>query len=619
MSESVTTETSTEAVRGVKEEAQPLIEDHALIGDMGTCALVAKDGSINWLCMPAFDSDACCAALLGSSEHGRWKISPAVPVREVRRRYRENTLILETDFVTDSGTLRLTDFMVPGQDSPQLVRTLECLQGKVAVEVDFSPRLAFGRAIPRVTQGEDFTRATAGPDSLYLRGGPADSPPKLKDTFTVARGNPVSYVLTWGQSFEAAPSSINPIRGERETERFWTGWCSQLHVPASYRSQVIRSLITLKACTYAPTGGIVAAPTTSLPETLGGVRNWDYRFTWLRDAALSIRGLMNAGLTDEVVAFRDWVVRAIAGDPAQIQIMYGLRGERRLTESELPWLPGYAGSKPVRVGNGAYDQFQLDVFGEVASVLAFVQRKFGRIGPAASQMLLGVADFVADHWQTPDQGIWEMRGPERSFTASKVSAWAALNSAIRVIEDVGLDHPVQKLHAVRQAIFEEVCEKGFNHQKNSFTQYYGGTDLDASLLAIPLMGFLPATDPRVVGTVAALERELLQDGLLLRFRPVPEVDGLAGDEGAFLACSFWLASVYYLMGRVEDAHDLFERLLGLANDVGLLAEEYDTVKNRQVGNFPQAFTHFALVNCAYLIEGMDADFKGAESLRRRVT
>jgi len=589
-------------------QAQPLIEDHALIGDLGSAALVSRYGEIDWLCLPAFDSDACFASLLGGEANGRWRISPSGPVREVRRRYRGDTLILETEFSTESGKLRLTDFMVPHQKAPHLVRILECLEGRVPVHVDFSPRLAFGRAIPRVTTSDDLTCAMAGADALYLRGGPAKGAPKPVDDFIVTPGNRISYVMTWGPSFQPAPAGIDAVQGERETEQFWRKWASQIQAPPRYRDTIVRSLITLKACTYELTGGVVAAPTTSLPETPGGVRNWDYRFTWLRDSVLALRALMNAGLPDEAIAFREWMLRAVAGDPSQIQIMYGLRGERRLTEGELPWLPGYGGATPVRVGNGAYDQFQLDVFGEVATALRFAHRKFGMKTEVGARLLFDIASFVADHWREPDRGIWEMRGPERSFTASKVSAWAAIDAAIDVIESAGWEYPLDKLRSTRQTIFEEVCEKGFNSEKNTFTQYYGGTDLDASLLFIPMLGFLPATDPRVVGTVAALERELMPGGLLLRFKPVADVDGLSGDEGAFLACSFWLVDTYYLMGRHEDAEKLYERLLSLSNDVGLLAEEYDPVLKRHLGNFPQAFTHFALVNASYLIQGADPDF-----------
>jgi GH15 family glucan-1,4-alpha-glucosidase len=582
--------------------AQSLIEDYALIGDLRTAALVSKTGSIDFLCLPHFDSDACFASLLGGPNNGSWQIAPTVPVREVRRRYRKDTLILETDFVTDEGTLRLTDFMVRGDAHPQLVRTLSCLDGEVPVESNLTPRFAFGYAVPKVSELKDATQAVAGPDAVYLRGGPGEGAPPMVERFTVTEGEDVSYVLTYGTSFEPVPEGADPIATARETEKYWTDWCSQIDPPSRYREVVVRSLITLNACTFEPTGGIVAAPTTSLPETHGGIRNWDYRFTWLRDSVLALGALMNAGLKEPAEAFAAWLFRAVAGDPAQIQIMYGIRGERRLTETELPWLAGYENARPVRIGNGAYDQFQLDVFGEVAFALRFAFERFGGLKEEGLRSLLGIAKFVAVCWRTPDKGIWEMRGPDRSFTASKVAAWAALDCAIRTLEEVGSKEPLDELKTVRRTIFDEVCDKGFNAEMNSFTQYYGGTELDASLLFIPLSGFLPATDPRVVGTVAALERDLMEDGFLLRFKAEgSDVDGLSGKEGVFLACSFWLANTYHLMGRTEDARALFERLIGLCNDVGLLAEEYDTVNRRHLGNFPQAFSHFALVNSAYLI------------------
>jgi GH15 family glucan-1,4-alpha-glucosidase len=448
------------------------------------------------------------------------------------------------------------------------------------------------------------TKLFAGPDALYLRGGPVDGPPSLVTEFVVSEGAAVSYSLSYGLSYDEAPRAEDIAQAERATEEFWTRWCSTLHVPALYRDLVTRSLITLKACIYEPTGGIVAAPTSSLPETPGGMRNWDYRFCWLRDGALALRSLILAGLREEAQAFFEWMLRAIAGDPAQVQIMYGIRGERRLSEVELPWLDGYEGARPVRVGNAAYDQRQLDVYGEVAMVLYEASQRFRAHRPDAVRALIGIARHVATVWRQPDRGIWEMRGPERSFTASKVAAWAALDRAIRYTEEHGLNDPVDTLREARKEIFDEVCGQGFNPGLNTFTQYYGGTGVDASLLFIPLSGFLPATDARVVGTVKALERELLQDGLLLRFKPEAEVDGLAGDEGIFLACSFWLAAVYQMMGRKKDARSLFDRAASTRNDLGLLAEEYDTKGQRQLGNFPQAFSHFALVSAAFaLAEG----------------
>jgi GH15 family glucan-1,4-alpha-glucosidase len=590
---------------GLEIEPTPRIEDHALIGDLRTAALVTKDGSIDWLCLPAFDSDACFAALVGSAKNGHWTIAPTVPVMEIRRRYRKDTLILETDFVTDSGTVRVVDFMPPHRgEHSQVCRSVRCIQGRVPMRSEVLPRLAFGRAVPRVQTMDGATRLFAGPDALYLRGGPKAEPPALVSEFVLNEGGDVSYSLSYGASYEEPPRAEDVAKAERATEKFWARWCSKIHAPGLYRDLVIRSLITIKACIYEPTGGIVAAPTSSLPETPGGMRNWDYRFCWLRDGALSLRSFIIAGLREEAQAFFEWMLRAIAGDPSQVQIMYGIRGERRLSEVELDWLDGYEGARPVRVGNAAYDQRQLDVYGELAMVLYDASQRFDSHRPEAVRALIGMARYVAGVWQQPDRGIWEMRGPERSFTASKVAAWTAMDRAIQYVEKHRLTEPIDDLRNTRAAIFDEVCREGFNAALNTFTQYYGGTGLDASLLFIPLSGFLPASDARVVGTVVALERELIQDGLLLRFRPEEEVDGLSGEEGVFLACSFWLAAVYQMMGRKEDARKLFERAASTRNDLGLLAEEYDPKGRRQLGNFPQAFSHFALVSAAFaLAEG----------------
>ncbi len=589
-----------------KAEPHPRIEDHAMIGDMHSAALITKGGTIDWLCLPAFDSDACFAALLGTSENGYWRIAPSDIQAKTLRRYRKDTLILETDFVTETGTVRLVDFMPPwaGRDHSEICRSVECLDGKVPMRSELTPRFAFGRAIPRVVRLREATQALAGPDALYLHGGPTTGAPKPATDFVLSKGDMVSYVLCDARSWEAPPHPSNYARAERETEEYWRIWCSKIQAPARWRDEVFRSLITLKACTYEPTGGIVAAPTTSLPETPGGERNWDYRFCWLRDAVLTVNALTRSGLGQEAIQFFRWVIRAVAGDPAQVQIMYGIRGERRLSEVQLGWLEGYGSAKPVRVGNAAYEQFQLDVLGELSIVVYEVSKKpeiRGSLGPEAERALLNIARYVSNAWRRPDRGIWEMRGPERSFTASKVSAWTSLDRAIRYAEENGLTEPIDDLRAECTKIFEDVCRNGFDQEQNTFTQYYGGKGLDASLLFIPISGFLPATDSRVLGTVAALERELLQDGLLLRFKPEGEVDGLSGDEGVFLACSFWLATVYHMQGREEDARKLFERVLSLANDVGLLAEEYDTKGKRQLGNFPQAFSHFPLINLAYTL------------------
>ncbi|MBS2031973.1 MAG: glycoside hydrolase family 15 protein [Deltaproteobacteria bacterium] len=586
------------------ERRQARIEDHGLIGNMRSAALVTRDGSIDWLCLPDFDSDACFAALLGTAENGFWRIAPSAPPREIWRRYRRDTLILETDFIVDGGMLRLIDFMPPGQEHPQIVRTLECLSGGVQVRFELKPRFAFGRAVPRLSEEQDFTQAVAGPDALYLRAGSDARPPRFELDFTMTAGERRSFILTYGRSYEPPPGGVDPWQSERKTESYWTGWCAQIRPPPQYREEVVRSLITLKACTFAPTGGIVAAPTTSLPETPGGVRNWDYRFTWLRDSVLALSAFMVAGLEEEAKAFWHWSARAIAGEPSQTQIMYGIRGERRLSEAELDWFTGYGGARPVRIGNAAYEQFQLDVIGEVVDTVRFAASV---LGPSiydpqhTLRAALGIGEFLRTGWQKPDRGIWEMRGPERSFTASKVAAWRAVDGCIEVIERLDPKEPIGHLRKLRQEIVDEVCSKGYSEGLNTFTQFYGSTDVDASLLIIPITGFLPVHDSRVVGTVAAIERDLLQDGLVLRFRPVGDVDGLTGEEGTFLACSFWLADAYELMGRHDDAVRLFERVASLANDLGLLSEEYDPRGQRQLGNFPQAFSHFELVRSAYLV------------------
>ena len=598
--------------------APPRIEDHAMIGDLRTAALVTRNGMLDWMCLPAFDSDACFAALLGNADNGCWTISPSAPVREIRRRYRENTLILETDFVTDEGTARLVDFMPPrnGREASVVCRSIRGLKGSVRMRSEARPRLAFGRAVPLRVTTDSTTVLLAGPDALYLRGGPAKGAPALDAEFVVSEGSEVRYSMSYGASHEAPPPAEDVAKAERATQEYWSRWCATLRLPDYARELVMRSLITIKACIYEPTGAIVAAPTSSLPETPGGIRNWDYRFCWLRDGALSLRALILGGLTAEARAFFEWALRAIAGDPAQLQIMYGIRGERRLSEVELQWFEGYQGARPVRVGNAAFDQHQLDVYGELARVMYDAAERAGELRPDAVQALLSIARYVAGAWTIPDHGIWEMRGPERHFTASKVAAWMALDSAIRYVEERGLAESNDDLRKTRQTIHEQVCREGYNREHNTFTQYYGGTGVDASLLVIPLSGFLPPEDTRVQGTVAALERELMEDGLLLRFKPEGEVDGLSGREGTFLACTFWLATVYQMMGRGDDARRTFERAASVCNDLGLLAEEYDTRDKRQLGNFPQAFSHFALVSAAFAIsEGASAVGAGGSGLR----
>ncbi|MFL5352145.1 glycoside hydrolase family 15 protein [Archangium sp.] len=580
-----------------------LIEDHALIGDLYTAALIARDGSVNFLCLPDFDSDACFASLLGTPANGRWKLAPTAPVREVRRRYRGRTLILETEFVTDEGTVRVVDLMPPRKGNPHLIRWVEGVRGKVTMRSDLRPRFANGYTIPMVSRRDGSFAAVAGPDAVYLRGGPGETPPPFDSEFTVQAGQRIPFVLTWARPFSGIPELIDPEVALRETESYWEEWAARIRPPSERDADVvIRSLLTLKACTFESTGAIVAAPTFGLPETPGGERNWDYRFCWIRDAALTLNALMRAGLGDEAKAFGDWLMNAIGGAPEQMQIMYGIRGERRLTEVTLDWLRGYEGAHPVRIGNGAYSQFQLDVLGEFAAVLSVHAKLLGSLPERGQKVLKTLAIRASEVWKEPDHGIWEMRGPKRSFTASKVAAWTTIDRWVRAIEDYGLKEDKAPWVALRQTIFDEVCTKGFDSQRNTFTQYYGSKGVDASLLFIPLSGFLPAEDPRVVGTVRAIEEELMPEGLVLRYLTEDSVDGLAGEEGAFLACSFWLANTYHLMGRKEDARRLFDKLVALRNDVGLLAEEYLPGQRRQIGNFPQAFSHLALVNSAYSLD-----------------
>ncbi|NTX35263.1 glycoside hydrolase family 15 protein [Myxococcus sp. CA033] len=588
---------------GSETQAEPglLIEDHALLGDLYTAALVAKDGSIDFLCLPDFDSDACFTSLLGTADNGRWKVAPTSPVREVKRRYRGKTLIVETELVTDEGAVRLVDFMPIRKGSPHLVRQVEGVRGTVKMRSDLRPRFGNGYTVPLVSNRDGASAAVAGPDALYLRGGAGEAPPPFESEFTVRAGQRISFVLSWGRPYSDIPDVLDAEAALRETQSFWEDWASKIRLPAKYQDEVVRSLITLKACSFQPTGALVAAPTFGLPETPGGERNWDYRFCWIRDAVLTLHALMRGNLTDEAEAFGNWMVNAIGGAPTQLQIMYGIRGERRLTEVSLDWLNGYEGARPVRIGNGAYSQFQLDILGEFAGVLYLHAKLKGTLPERARKALKSVATRVSEVWRNPDHGIWEMRGPKHDFTASKVSAWTAVDRWVRVIEEYGLSEDKAPWVKLRQTIFDEVCSKGYDAKRNTFTQYYGSKGVDASLLFIPLSGFLPADDPRVAGTVLAIEQELMPDGLVLRYRTEDSVDGLEGEEGAFLACSFWLADTYHLMGRQEDAQRFFEKLLALSNDVGLLAEEYLPKERRLFGNFPQAFSHLTLVNCAYLL------------------
>jgi GH15 family glucan-1,4-alpha-glucosidase len=583
-----------------------LIEDYALLGDLQTAALVDRSGSVDWLCFPRFDSAACFAALLGGPENGRWLLAPTVKATSTRR-YLHDTLVLETTWTTEDGSIaRVLDFMPPRGDAPDMVRIVEGLRGTVHLRSELAIRFEYGSVVPWVRKRthEDFTRvALAGPDALCFRT-PADTRGEDLQTiseFSVDEGERVPFVLTWFPSHEEVPVPIDPERSLAETESFWREWSeqSEIDLPPEWAAIVRRSLIVLKALTYEPTGGIVAAPTTSLPEWIGSVRNWDYRFCWLRDATLTLVALLQGNHGEEALAWRRWLLRAVAGDPADVQIMYGVAGERRLTEQELPWLAGYEGSRPVRIGNAASEQLQLDVYGEVLDALYQARVRGVAVDPQAWRIQLAVLDHLEDAWQEPDEGIWEIRGERQHFVHSKAMAWVAFDRAVRTVEDHGLDGPVDRWRELRDVIHEEVCERGFDHELGSFTQSYGSKELDASLLLLPLVGFLPGGDPRVRGTVEAIERELLQDGFVLRYRTKAGVDGLPPGEGVFLPCSFWLANCYELLGRREDALELFERLVGLSNDLGLLSEEYDPKAKRLLGNFPQAFTHLSLVVTAF--------------------
>jgi len=578
------------------------IEDYALLGDTQSAALVGRDGSIDWLCLPRFDSGACFASLLGDSRHGRWLLSPAGPVARTRRRYRPGTLILETDFDTEGGTVRLIDFMPLRDRNPDVVRIVEGLRGQVRVHMELVIRFDYGSIVPWVRTVDGVLRAVGGPDSLYLQT-PVETRGEGLTTvadFVVSVGERVPFVLTWNPSHLPPVESTNPERALTETEEWWKDWSGRCTYKGPWREQVLRSLITLKALTYAPTGGIVAAPTTSLPEAIGSVRNWDYRYCWLRDATFTLNSLMAAGYQEEACAWRDWLLRAAAGDPAQLQIMYGPAGERRLTELELDWLPGYEGSAPVRIGNAAVHQLQLDVYGEVIGALHEARRVGIESDEFSWPLQQHLLEYLETGWRQPDEGIWEVRGPRRHFTHSKVMAWVAVDRAVKDIERYGLSGDAERWKHLRETIHTEVCQKGYDPARQSFTQYYGGTELDASLLMIPLVGFLPPGDVRVRTTVEAIERELCHDEFVRRYQTSESghVDGLPPGEGVFLACTFWLADNYWLLGRQAEARKLFERLLTLCNDVGLLSEQYDPTARRLLGNFPQAFSHVSLINTA---------------------
>jgi GH15 family glucan-1,4-alpha-glucosidase len=577
-----------------------LIEDYALIGDCHTAALVARDGSIDWLCFPRFDSGACFAALLGNEENGRWLLHPAEKVRALRRRYRPHTLVLETEYETESGAVAVIDCMPPRSKEPDLVRMVLGKRGQVRMRMQLTIRFDYGSIVPWVRRRERGLCAVAGPDTLVLH-----TPVELRGEgltsvaeFTVSEGQKVPFVLLWHPSHEKTPEIDDAEDIIEHTDGWWQNWSNRCTYDGPWREPVLRSLITLKALTYAPTGGIVAAPTTSLPERLGGTRNWDYRYCWIRDATFTLYSLMLAGYTDEACAWREWLVRAVAGKPSELSIMYGLGGERRLTELELGWLGGYEGSAPVRIGNAAHRQFQLDVYGEVMDALHLARRAGLHPDENAWRVQQALNDFLESAWKEPDEGIWEVRGPRRHFTHSKIMAWVAFDRSIKSIERFHLEGPLERWRKLRDQIHDEVCTKGYDPNRNTFVQFYESKELDASLLMIPLVGFLPAEDRRVRGTVEAIERDLTRDGFVARYDPKEEIDGLPPGEGVFLPCTFWLADTYALLGRHSDATKLFERLLQLRNDVGLLSEEYETSKNRLLGNFPQAFTHVSLINTA---------------------
>ncbi|WP_427893896.1 glycoside hydrolase family 15 protein [Kribbella sp. GL6] len=577
------------------------IEDYALIGDLQTAALVSKQGSIDWLCFPRFDSPACFAALLGTEDNGHWRIAPRDADAVSSRHYRGDTLVLETEWSTPTGTVRVIDFMPPRDAAPDVVRIVEGVHGTVEMRSELKLRFDYGHVVPWVRRSDGQIDAIAGPDAVSLR---SDVHQYGRDLttygdFRVGKGDRAWFVLTWHPSHHPVPRATDAIASLRPTEDFWTDWIGRSTSTTELSEEVTRSILTLKALTYAPSGGIVAAPTTSLPETLGGARNWDYRYCWLRDATMTLSAMLRAGYSDEAEAWRNWLLRAIAGSPQDVQIMYGVTGERRLTEFEAGWLPGFAGSAPVRIGNAAAEQLQIDVFGEVMDVLALArEHQIGAI-EEAWQVQRGLMRHLDDVWNQPDEGIWEVRGGRQHFTYSKVMAWVAFDRAARAVERFGLTGPAKEWRARADEIHQAVCAQAYDPDRNTFTQAYGSKALDAAVLLIPQVGFLPADDPRVVGTVDAVQRELTADGFVRRYLTEHTDDGLSGDEGTFLICSFWLADALAMVGRVGEARDLYEKLVALRNDVGLLAEEYDVSSGRMLGNFPQAFSHLGLVNTAW--------------------
>ncbi|WUH94167.1 glycoside hydrolase family 15 protein [Streptomyces sp. NBC_00433] len=585
------------------------IEDYALIGDLQTAALVGRDGSVDWLCLPRFDSAACFAALLGDDGNGRWKIAPLDAEECAERSYRGDTLVLDTVWRTPGGSVKVTDFMPQRDRAPDLIRIVEGLSGSVEMRSELALRFDYGSVVPWVRRTDRHRVAIAGPDAVWLRTEPP-LPMYGKDMrtysdVTVAAGDKIAFVLTWHPSHAKQPRRVPPFTALEQSLADWEKWSAQCRYDGPWRSAVLRSMITLKALTYAPSGGIAAAATTSLPEEIGGVRNWDYRYCWLRDAALTLNALLAGGFLSEARAWRDWLLRAVAGDPADLQIMYGIAGERRLPEYEVPWLKGYANSAPVRIGNAAADQLQLDVYGEVLDSLFLARNSGLRDESHAWNLQRMLMEFLETKWHEPDEGLWEVRGPRRHFVHSKVMAWAAADRAVRTVEaSPDLRGDADRWRSMRAQVHAEVCEKGYDPRRNTFTQSYGSVELDAATLLIPQVGFLPATDPRVIGTVEAVRRELDHGGFVRRYSPEANgVDGLPGSEGAFLACSFWLADALHAIGRTDEARELFERLLAVRNDVGLLAEEWDPVAGRQLGNYPQAFSHVGLVNTALALSG----------------
>jgi len=588
-----------------------LIEDYGMVGDLQTAALVGRDGSIDWLCLPRFDSPACFAALLGDVDNGRWLLAPAGGGACTRRRYRGDSLVLESEWETPTGTVRVVDAMPPRGEAADIVRVVEGVSGRVAMQMELVLRFDYGHVVPWVRRTESGLAAIAGPDAVWLR-----TPVALEGherrthaRFEVGAGDQVPFLLTHTASHLSRPEPIDAVAALAETESFWQEWTDQVDHSGPWDEAVRRSVVILKGLTFRPTGGVVAAATTSLPEEIGGVRNWDYRYCWLRDAAFTLQALLGTGYVQEANAWREWLLRAVAGDASQLRIMYGLDGTRRLPEYDLPWLAGYEGSRPVRIGNAAARQFQLDVWGEVLDTLHLGREAGLGSSPDAWDLQRELLDFLEGHWQDPDKSLWEVRGPDQPYVHSKVMAWAGVDRAVLAVERHGLDGPVQRWRALRAEIHGDVCQRGFDRDRGTFTQFYGSRGLDAALLQIPRVGFLDWRDERVVGTVAAIERELLDDGLVLRYRldlsaaGVAEGDGVPGGEAPFLACSFWLADALHGIGREAEARVLFERLLSLRNDLGLLSEEYDPRAGRQLGNTPQAFSHLALVNSARRLAG----------------